>query len=46
MDDAGQVAITEELVIEKFDAVTGRLVERITVRDGVIVARETFEEGN
>ena len=46
MDDAGQVTVTEELVLEKFDALTGRLVERITARDGVIVARETFEEGN
>lgn len=45
LPDGARMHVTEEAVLEKYDGdpPDGRLVERITVRDGVVVSRETFD---
>lgn len=45
MDDLGSLIVSETTVLEKFDGdpADGRLVERITIVDGVKVAHEFFD---
>lgn len=45
MDDGGTLIVEERSILEKFDgeAADGRLVERITIVDGEIVAHEYFD---
>lgn len=43
--DAQMTVVREEIVLEKFDGdpADGKLTERLTIVDGLIVSRETFD---